>query len=308
MELAQYVCAVPSLIILSTPLSTSVQAQRHNWTPGGYKGRKMKMIIGISALMLCAGLAVGDIADDFESYGVGSVPGGVWQDTINFIDEPTHPGNSVSVIQTADAFGNTTNAVQISDHIGSSGGMMSRVDAAANQRFEIDVRLDQQGNGSSPNWMSAIGFVQDTEQADFNWSPQAFVYTTGSGRFRLFVQNNDGQGTGFRDWGMGFGQLSLDNWYRVSLEVDTVNGVFDASVIDVATGDVLSSTHRTYAGWDAGFGQYDLVSFMDGEYGSNPGTISNMSTYDNANYVPAPGAIGVLTIGGLFASRRRRTR
>ena len=267
----------------------------------------MKTIMGIGALMLCAGLAVGDIADDFESYGVGSVPGGVWQDTINFIDAPTHPASSVSVIQTADAFGNMTNAVQIVDHIGSSGGMMSRVGAAAFQRFEIDVRLDQQGNGSSPNWMSAIGFVQDTEQADFNWSPQAFVYTTGSGRFRLYVQNNDGQGTGFRDWGMGVGQLSLDSWYRVSLEVDTVNGIFDASVIDVATGDVLSSTHRTYTGWDAGFGQYDLVSFMDGEYGSNPGTISNISTYDNANYVPAPGVLGIAALGGMCATRRRRS-
>lgn len=266
----------------------------------------MKVLIGISALILSAGMASADITDNFEGYAVGGLPGGVWQDAVNFIDEPTHPGDSISVIQTVDAFGNATQAVQIADHIGSSGGLMSRVDTAASQRFEIDLRLDQQGNGSAPNWMSAIGFVQDTEQADFNWSPQAFVYTTGTGRFRLFVQNNDGQGTGFRDWGMGVGQLALDTWYRVSLEVDTVSGVFDASVTDIATGEVLSSTHRTYIGWNTEFGQYDLVSAMDGEYGSNPGTIANMSTYDNANYVPAPGAFGVISIGGLFATRRRR--
>ena len=263
--------------------------------------------MSICALSLCAGVAIGDIADNFEGYSVGEFPGGVWQDTTAFIDEPTHLGSSLSVIQTVDAFGNATQAVQIADHLGTSGGLISRVDAASTQRFEIDLRLDQRGNGSQPNWMSAVGFVQDTDQADFNWSPQAFVYTAGNGRFRLFVQNIDGQGSFSRDWGMGNGQWEMDTWYRVSLEVDTVNGIFDASVTDIASGETISSTHRTYVGWDAEFGQYDLVSAMDGEYGSNAGTIANIATYDNANYVPAPGVLGVAAFGGLCATRRRRT-
>jgi hypothetical protein len=267
----------------------------------------MKRMIGIGALMMSAGLASADIADNFEGYAIGGLPGGVWQDAANFVDSPSQEGDSISVIQTIDAFGNSTRAVQIGDQIGTSGGMVASVTHTATQRFEIDVRLDQQGNGDSPNWMSAIGFVQDTEQADFNWSPQAFVYTTGTGRFRLYVQNNDGQGTGFRDWGMGVGQFTLDTWYRVSLEVNTVNGVFDASVTDIATGEVVSSTNRTYIGWNSENGQYDLVSAMDGEYGSNPGTIANKSTFDNANYVPTPGAISVLGLGGVLAMRRRRT-
>lgn len=306
--MAHIVCVVPlHFKTLSALLLASMQSQRPNLTPGGDKGRKMKVLIGIGALAVCGTLASGDIADNFEGYVIGGLPGGVWQDAVNFIDEPTHPGDSISVIQTVDAFGNATRAVQIGDHVGTSGGLMASVDAAATQRFEIDLRLDQQGNGSSPNWMSAVGFFQDTDQTDFNWGPQAVVYASGNGRFRLFVQNNDGRGSASRDFGMGQGQWALDTWYRVSLEVDSVSGVFDASVTDIATGEVLSSTNRTYAGWNAEFGQYDLVSVNDGEYGSNPGTIGNMASYDNANYVPAPGAIGVLTVGALLSGRRRRS-
>jgi hypothetical protein len=267
----------------------------------------MRMIFGMGALCLSAAITNADIADDFEGYAVGGLPGGIWQDAVNFIDEPTHPGDSISVIQTVDAFGNNTNAVQIADHVGTSGGMNARVIHTDIQRFEIDVRLDQRGDGSTPNWMSAVGFFQDTDQTDFNWSPQAVVYASGNGRFRLFIQNNDGRGSGSRDFGMGVGQWEMDTWYRVSLEVDSINGVFDASVIDIATGEELASTHRTYTGWNSEFGQYDLVSVNDGEYGTNPGTAGNMSSYDNANYVPAPSAFGVIAIGGLFVSRRRRS-
>ncbi len=267
----------------------------------------MNRLIAIGALALSAGGVTAGVTDDFESYAVGGLPGGVWQDAVNFIDEPTHPSDSISVIQTADAFGNTTNAVQIADHVGTSGGMMSRVDRTVNQRFEIDMRLDQRGNGSTPNWMSAVGFFQDTDQTDFNWSPQAVVYAAANGRFRLFVQNNDGRGTASRDFGMGVGQWEMDTWYRVSLEVDSINGVFDASVVNVETGELLSSANRTYVGWDSAFGQYDLISVNDGEYGSNQGTIGNMSSYDNASYVPAPGAMGVLLSGGLLTTRRKRS-
>jgi hypothetical protein len=266
----------------------------------------MKTEIGIVTAVFFSSLAMADISDDFESYSSGTLPGGVWQDAVNFIDEPSHPGNSISVIQTADAFGNNTNAVQIADHVGTSGGMMARVDAAENQRFEIDVRLDQRGNGSTPNWMSAVGFFQDTDQTDFNWGPQAVVYAAPNGRWRLFIQNLDGQGSFSRDFGMGNGQWSMDTWYRVSLEVDTANGIFDASVVDVATGQVVSSTNRSFVGWNSEFGQYDLVSVNDGEYGSNPGTVGNMASFDNASYVPTSGTLGMLIVGGLMGTQRRR--
>ena len=266
----------------------------------------MNRIAIIGTLLCGVGVVHADIVDDFESYATGSVPGGVWADATSYIDEPTHTGNSVSVIDTTDAFGNATRAVQINDHVGTSGGLISDVGHASNQRFEIDVHLDQRGNGSQPNWMSAVGFFQNTGQSDFNWSPQAVVYASGTGRFRLFVQNADGAGTASRDFGLSGGVWSLDTWYRISLGADTVNGIFDVTITDLATGSVIADVSRTYNGWNAAFGQYDLVSVNDGEYGSNPGTIGNMSTYDNARYVPAPGACSLLGCAGLFAIKRRR--
>jgi hypothetical protein len=266
----------------------------------------MKRIGFFGALLCGAGAVHADVVDDFESYTPGGLPGGVWEDATAYIDAPTHTGNSVSVIETTDAFGNATRAVQINDHVGTSGGMMSDVGHRDTQRFEIDVRLDQRGNGSVPNWMSAVGFFQNTDQTDFNWNPQAVVYASGNGRFRLFVQNADGQGGASRDFGLSGGVWSLDTWYRVSLEADTLNGIFDVTITDLESGSVIADVTRTYTGWDAGFGQYDLISVNDGEYGSNPGTIGNMSTYDNARYVPAPGAIGLFGAGALAAMRRRR--
>lgn len=266
----------------------------------------MKMAFTCGVLLMSAGAVRADIVDDFESYTSGSVPGGVWQDAASYINEPTNPSPTVSVIDTTDAFGNATRGVQINDGIGTSGGLIAAVEHTSVQRFEIDVRLDQRGNGSAPNWMSAVGFFQETDQSDFNWSPQAVVYASGAGRFRLFVQNADGRGGASRDFGLGGGVWAMDTWYRVALEANTDTGVFDVTITDLSSGTVIADVSRTYTGWNAEFGQYDLVSVNDGEYGTNPGTVGNMSSYDNARYVPTPGTLAVLGCSGLCATRRRR--
>ena len=269
-------------------------------------GETMNRMMTLGALLLSAGAVRADIADDFESYQIGMVPGGAWQDASTYVVNPTNPGPTVSVIDTTNAQGNATRSVQITDGIGSSGGLMAEVAHTGTQRFEIDVRLDQQGNGSAPNWMTAIGFVQNTVQDDFNWMPQAFVYASTNGRFRLYVRNADGQTGASRDFGLNGGVWSMDTWYRVQLEADTVAGVFDVTITDLVSGSVIADVSRTYAGWNPEFGQYDLVSVNDGEYGNNPGTIGNMSSYDNAAYTPAPGSVGLLGCAGLIVARRRR--
>jgi len=262
---------------------------------------KFAVIAGVAS-----GLNAG-VTDDFESYGIGGTPAGIWQDASSFIDNPTNPGPTVSVIATTDANGNATQAVQIQDGLGSSGGIIGHVGHSDIQRFETDLRLDQRGNGSNPNWISAAGFIQETDQNDFNWMPQAFVYATrNSSRFRLFVQNADGRGSANRDFGLGIHTWELETWYRIVLDVDTTTGVFDVSIVNKETGEVLVDGTKTYAGWNSEFGQYDAISINDGEYGSNVGTIGNMATIDNVNHVPAPGAGGVVALSGLFGTRRRR--
>jgi len=262
---------------------------------------KFAVIAGVAS-----GLNAG-VTDDFESYGIGGTPAGIWQDASSFIDNPTNPGPTVSVIATTDAMGNATQAVQIQDALGTSGGIIGRVGHSDIQRFETDLRLDQRGNGGNPNWISAAGFIQETEQSDFNWMPQAFVYATkNSDRFRLFVQNADGRGSANRDFGLGAHSWQLDTWYSIVLEVDTTTGVFDISIIEKESGEVLVERIRTYAGWNTDFGQYDAISVNDGEYGVNLGTVGNMATIDNVNYVPAPGSVVALIGAGLIGSSRRR--
>ncbi|MGJ8637588.1 MAG: hypothetical protein ACSHX5_12155 [Phycisphaerales bacterium] len=262
----------------------------------------------IAALVLLSTSAHAGINDDFESYTLGGNPGGIWEDASSYITNPTNPGPTNAVISTTDAFGNATQAVQIQDGIGTSGGLIANVGHSNIQRFETDLRLDQSGNGSSPNWIAAAGFFQETVQTDFNWMPQAVVYATrNSNRFRLFVQNADGRGGAARDFGLGAHTWSLDTWYRISIEVDTLTGVFETSIIDIETGEILSDVTRTYNGWSSEFGRYDLISVNDGEYGSNPGTIGNMATIDNVNHVPAPSSMITIGACGLIASRRRRS-
>ncbi len=273
-----------------------------------YRREFMLQRCAIGALMLLGTPAWGDVVDNFEGYAVGGAPGGIWHDASSFIDNPTNPGPTVSVINTTNAQGNATQAVQISgDNIGTSGGIMGRVEHTNIQRFETDLRLDRAGNGSSPNWISAAGFFQETDQTDFNWSPQAVVYSTGnSRRFRLFVQNADGRGSAARDFGLGAHTWEFDTWYRLALEVDTESGVFDVSIINLESGAVLTERTRAYSGWNSAFGQYDLISVNDGEMGTNPGTVGNMATIDNVNYVPAPGSMVALVGAGLIGSSRRR--
>ncbi len=243
----------------------------------------------IGVLMLLTTVALGDVSDDFEGYDVGGPALGIWQDAASWIDNPTNPAPTALVVETTDAMGNLTQAVQIQDGIGSSGGIIGRVNSTTVQRFETDLRLDQLGNGSQPNWAAATGFLQETDQPDFNWMPQAFVYTNASRRFRLFVQNADGQGGQSRDFGLGAFTWSFDTWYRIVLEVDTESGVFGVSITDLETADVLFDQTRTYSGWNREYGQYDAISINDGEYGSNPGTIGNMASIDNVVHVATPG-------------------
>ena len=267
----------------------------------------MKFVCAIGAFMLLGTSAWADVTDDFESYTIGESPAGIWQDASSFIDSPTNPGPTVSVIGTTDASGNATQAVQIQNGIGTSGGIISHVGHSAVQRFETDLRLDQRGNGSNPNWIAAAGFFQETEQTDFNWMPQAFVYATkNSNRFRLFVQNADGRGGANRDFALGTNNWELDTWYRIGLEVNSETGVFEISIINKETGEVLIESSRTYAGWNSAFGQFDHITINDGEYGANPGTIGNMATIDNVSYVPAPSTLGIAGFGMVIAGRRRR--
>jgi hypothetical protein len=250
-------------------------------------------------------LAIAGLTDDFESYAVGGLPGGSWEDARHYVDGSTHTGDSVSVIETEDAFGNQTQAVQILDHVGTSGGLVSQIGPANVHRMEVDVRLDQFANGNVPNWMSAVGFYQEVEGRDLNGMPQAMVYASRNGRFQLFVHNANGQASGEDIYGLRNLRWNLHTWYRIAIEADTLNGIFNVQITDIESGELLRDVTREIDDWDPQYGQYNLISMNDGEYGDPLGTVANMATFDNVNYVPAPASIGLLGLGALCQRRRR---
>ena len=88
----------------------------------------MKVQVCCVALLLSAGAVRADIVDDFESYEIGSAPGGVWQDAAAFISDPTNPAPTVTMISTQDAHGAATRAVQITDALGTSGGIAAEIE------------------------------------------------------------------------------------------------------------------------------------------------------------------------------------
>jgi len=268
----------------------------------------MKNICAIGVFMLAGTSAWAGVVDDFEGYEVGSMPGGDWQDATDYIENSTIQSPSAGVIDTTDAFGNATRAVQIHENgIGTSGGIALRVEHTDIQRFETDIRIDQVGNGNYPNWTYAAGLFQETDQNDLIRMPQALVYSLNNSRgFRLYIHNADGNGGLTRDISLGSAQYEPGSWYRIAMEVDTTSGDFITTVTDIATGEEVVSHNLSIANWNSDFGQYDLISINDGEYGSNPGTIGNMTTIDNVSYVPAPGAGLVLLCGGIFGTSRRR--
>ena len=267
----------------------------------------MKVQVCCVALLLSAGAVRADIVDDFESYEIGSAPGGVWQDAAAFISDPTNPAPTVTMISTQDAHGAATRAVQITDALGTSGGIAAEIEHQRVQRFETDLRFDQASDGNYPNWIAAAGFFQVTDQADLITMPQALIYSLNSSRqFRLYVHNADGRRGRTLDVSLGSATWEFDRWYRVVFEVDTELGSFSSTIVDIESGETLIESTRTMANWNAEFGQFDLVSVNDGEYGTNAGTRGNMVSIDNAKYTPAPGTVGVMGCAGLLGMRRRR--
>lgn len=268
----------------------------------------MQKCMAIGASMLVVGTAWGGIFDDFEGFQVGEFPGGIWQDAADFITNPSNPGPTASVISTTDAFGNATQAVQILDGLGTSGGVGARVEHSRIQRFETDLRFDQASDGNYPNWVAAAGFFQETDQRDLISMPQAVIYSLNTSRkFRLYIHNGDGNGGIFRDIVLGDAEWDFDTWYRVALEVDTETGEFTSSVVDLASGEEIIASTTTVNNWNSAFGQYDVISVNDGEYGNQHGTRGNMATMDNIRYTtPTPGSLVILCGAGLFGGARRR--
>jgi hypothetical protein len=262
--------------------------------------------IGGLSLFLTPATMAQPIADDFENYDIGGLPGSPWQDIATRIDNPTVPSPSAFVLDTSGPGGAPTRAIQIVDAIGTSSGVLAEVRPADRHVFRMDVRIDQFSDAQG-TWPGGIGLLQDEGAADFNGDPQAVLYAWQDRRWHLFVKNGPaGSQTGMDILISGVPRINPGTWYTLQLEVDSQTGTFDASVFNASTGALLGEDTLNFPNWDPEYGMFDALAAFDGEGGATGGTIGGVSTYDNLNYIPAPSAAAIAAISAMMVSLRRR--
>jgi len=267
----------------------------------------------MAVAVMTAGASARDFTfqDDFESDAAGGLPGAPWSDVSTRIDNPTNPSPTARVVTTTDAFGTQTQAVQTTDSIGTSQGILTAIPTLSELSLNLDFRLDQfVNNTSGSTWTAAMGFIQDGPADDLNQNPHAVVYASAfSPIFRVYIDNG---GQRFDFALNSTGPMRLDTWYSLSFAMDTDTGFIDVSVTDIATGLVEASISGSLpSSFDSAFAQYDAVAFFDGEYGGSGLTQGGIATFDNVSIVavPAPGTAAAALLGlGVTSARRRRSR
>lgn len=253
----------------------------------------------LTALTLPA--AAGIVSDSFESYTSGSFPTEPWHDIRSCAADNPTPAPTMSIIETTDAHGKTTQALQSNATNGTNGAFFD-IDHARTHTVTADLRIDRL---AAPNqgWPMGVGFANsiDNGNDDVNGNPHAVIYAWTDRRFRLFIRTGDGAPG--RDFVITGPRFDLDTWYTLSLQVDTATGAFEARVLDAVSGETLSTRSVTSPQWDQELGMYDAAAFFDGE---TPGSTFGQATLDNVSYVPAPWAAYALLFSGALACRRRR--
>lgn len=258
--------------------------------------------LALAVACIAAPASAGIFHDDFEGYDTGAFPAGAWHDiSERTVDRPV-PSPTMTVIDTTDAHGNATKAIQSSAVSGTNGAFAS-IAHAKTHTVSMDVRVDRTA-AAGQGWPMAVGFIQDLSlgTGDVNANPQALIYGWNARRWRFFI--SQGVDRPAVDLTMSGPQYQLGEWYRFTVTVDTELGTFEATVADAATGDIRNSVSHQFNNWDPDRGMYDAITMFDGE---TPGsTTVGQATVDNVTYTPAPGTAAALTLGLAFAARRRR--
>ncbi|GJM17939.1 MAG: hypothetical protein DHS20C14_01520 [Phycisphaeraceae bacterium] len=262
------------------------------------------LALPIAALAL-AGTASADLFhDDFESYTNGALPGGEWHDIFErAVDRPV-PSPSMTVIDTTDAHGNATKAMQSSVVKGTNGAFVP-IAHAKTHTVSMDVRIDQLA-APGQGWPAGVGFIKDLgdPSVDVNRNPQAILYGWTDRRWRFFATQSNG--TPNKDDQLSGPRFVLGTWYRLTVTVDTEIGLLQATVADAATGQIRNTGSHSFTNWDVENGMFDAFTMFDGE--SENSTTVGQATVDNVTYTPAPGAATAILTLALGAGARRRRR
>jgi hypothetical protein len=223
------------------------------------------------------------ITDTFETHQVGSFPGGDWQD----IEDRTVGSPAVSptmlVIETTDAHGKPTHAVQTNQEPGTNGFYLNVPTTVTKHHVTMDVRVDSM-HSANAGWPVSVGYSRYLGQDDVNANPQGLIYVWTGRVWNLFI--TPGGGRPAVDLRLNGPQLVVGRWYTVSLEVDVETGQFIAQVFDGETGDLRNSLTYTYPQWNSAIDSYNSITVFDG--GNTASPLQGQSTIDNVVYTSIP--------------------
>ena len=144
---------------------------------------------------------------------------------------------------------------------------------------------------------------------NFAGTPQFGLYASSSTHgWRLYFQ---GAASGFADIDLGVA-APVGEWFTVGLDLNALTGAYDATIVDTATGALLTNAIGTLPDWTAADDTFDSVAFFKGDL--SPGdTIGDTAAVTNINVtatVPEPAGwllfvTGLVTLSRLRSGRRR---
>ena len=237
----------------------------------------------IGSAIVASTLHAQSITEDFESHQVGSFPGDDWHDiTDRTVGSPT-VSPTMLIIETTDAHGNPTRAAQTNQEPGTNGLYQSVSPDTSFHHLTMDVRVDSM---HSPNagWPISMGYSRYLGEDDVNANPQALIYVWTGRVWNLFIALGDGRPA--VDLRVNGPQLTVGQWYTLSLDIDVETGLFEAKVFDAVSGELLNSVSHTYAQWDPDVDSPTSITVFDG--GNVDSSLQGQGTIDNVVYTFSP--------------------
>ncbi|MFG0313015.1 MAG: hypothetical protein ACF8LL_02345 [Phycisphaerales bacterium] len=239
----------------------------------------------IVAILTCAGMALGADLDDFESYAPGAFPAPFWQDAgLLHPDEPNPPIPSMVVIETTDAFGAPTQAVQFVEAIGETQGIYHAAMPIERVVISANVRIDQYCDmpfTEVSDWPIEIGIAQFSEEfPDLCCAPQIGLYVSSlEQEWRLYAIGDES----------GFSEIDFDVpapvgvWFTVELTIDTIAGQVTSRLWDTASGTPVLDRTDALGTWTPNDGPFQLITCFDSDLAPE-NTIANLATVDDFEF------------------------
>ncbi len=117
-----------------------------------------------------------------------------------------------------------------------------------------------------------------------------------------------GAAPAFQSPGAAWQNIPTDHWIHQSTKWDFgTNQILSVSIQDITAGGPVTTVDVSGLGWYLAGGQNNVLAKpLPTDIRLFTGNVNNATGWDNVSIVPAPSALGLLGLGGLFAARRRR--